>query len=721
MPTFELKHPDGRTFEVDAPNMQAAEAAIGEIKHGQPISQLEAATRGVVGGASAGWFDEMAGAAAAGGITDSDIQDAGINPMRAAVPFVKGAAKLLYEKVKGEHGPASEAYEKERDAERKRQKDAREQYPKTFIGGEIAGSLALPVGNAARAATFPVRLARGAQTGAVIGGLTGAGEGQGLEDSAVRAGVGTVAGGMIGAAGLPIAEGISRVVSPIASRIAAPVANEVRSLFRPREEAARQVAGVIEHDIKADPNAGQRLGASEWQAAKAQGMPVVAADMGGELTRTLADTAAVASPQARSTLAGLNNQRFESQSPRLASWLRETFNYPDAAAQQEAIEQAARAANKPAYARAASEAAKLHPQGLWDESFEQLSQDPAVQAAIRKANITSRSAAARQGISQGQPITPIRSPFVMDGNGRMVLGTGPNGERARPTLQYWDEVKKNLDKVGSFEARSMARVLRDHIDGLVPSYQAARAGAAHFFGAENALEAGQNFVGASARYGLPDARRAFAAMSPQERQLFQDGYVSRLVEKIEKTPDQRSVLNQIAQSPAAKAEINMAIGPTRAAELEARLRVEGMFDLLRNTVSGNSRSVQRWVNLTLASGGGGLASVGGYNQDPKAMAIGLLTAALGGGRMRINQGVMRHIAELLVGDPKQLAKGVRIVARNPRFLEALRATDREIASAADLRVSTAGAQQSSNLPAVQAGGVGAAQGNQDQVPRPPAQ
>lgn len=700
MPTFEFKQPDGKTLEIDAPDAKAAVSALGEIHQDKPVSQFEAGARGLAEGASAGWVDELSGLAQASGMDTSNP-----DPMTRGVSTLVGGARLAYEKARGVRGPATELYEKTRDAVRADQKNAREQFPKTFVGGEVAGGLMVPGGAAVKAATLPVRIARAAKAGAVIGGLTGAGEGEGLADSALRAGVGTVTGGVVGAAGLPIAEGASRIIAPIASKIAAPVANELRSAFRPREEAARQVAGVIERDIKDDPNAVSRLGASEWAAARAQGMPVAAADLGGELTRSLADAAAIGSPQARATLTGTINQRFETQSPRLASWLRETFNYPDAAAQQDAIDAAARAANKPAYARAAAEAARLHPQGLWDETFEQLSQDPTTQAAIRKANVTARSAATREGF------TPIRSPFVLDpASGRMVLGRDANGTVARPTLQYWDEVKKNLDKVGSFEARSMARVLRDHIDTLVPSYQAARAGAAHFFGAENALEAGQNFVGAGARYGIPAARKALAEMSPQERQLFTDGYVSRLVEKIEATGDRRSVLNQIAQSPAARAEIVMAIGQKRAAELEARLRVEGMFDLLRNAVTGNSRTVQRMVNLGLATSGSGLAGVGGYNQDPKEIAFGLLTAALGGGRLRINQNVMRHIAELLVGDPKQLAKGVQIIARNPRFLEALRATDRQLASAADLRVAGTAAEQSANLPAIQAGSM--AQGPQ---------
>jgi hypothetical protein len=470
------------------------------------------------------------------------------------------------------------------------------------------------------------------------------------------------------------------------------------------------VAGTIEEGIAADPKMLSRVGPIEMQRAQAAGIPVIAADVGGAPTRRLADTASIMSREGGAELTGLLKARADERRYRLSDWLRETHNYPEAAAQQDAIDAAARTANKAGYTRAEMEAAKLHPGGLWDESFEQLSQDPTVQAAIRKANITSRSAAARQGVSEGQPITPLKSPFTMDANGRMVL----RDPQARPTLRFWDEVKKNLDKTGSFESRSMAQALREHVDSLVPSYQAARAGAAHFFGAENALEAGQNFVGASRKYALPEARKALAKMSPTERQLFQDGYVSRLINEIEAKGDKRTVLNDIAVSRPAQEEIRMVLGQQRANELEARLRIEGLMDLTHNAVSGNSWSARRLFDIGLGSVGIGGVGWGSAELDPKKATVGALMAALAGGRAKVNANVMRHVAELLASsDLTKLAKGANIVAGNSKFLDALRATDRRIAAA--------GGEQAPNLPAVQAGGVSAAQPDQNQVPRPPGQ
>ncbi|MBR0967912.1 hypothetical protein JQ554_27115 [Bradyrhizobium diazoefficiens] len=201
-----------------------------------------------------------------------------------------------------------------------------------------------------------------------------------------------------------------------------------------------------------------------------------------------------------------------------------------------------------------------------------------MQDAIRKAMVSAKNEAAKMGF------TPPKTPFEFDGTGRLKLKTNSDGSKIEPNLQFWDIVKRGLDKTGTPEAKDWARILREHLDEVVPSYATARAGAAKFFKAGDALEAGENFVGASQRFGIPETRKALAKMSPEERQLFQDGYISRLVQTIEKTGDRRNVVNQIMNSPAAREEMHVAIGPQRTKELEARLRVESIMDRMRGAV-----------------------------------------------------------------------------------------------------------------------------------------
>lgn len=746
MPIFELQHPDGRTFEVEAPDQQSASKALGVLPKGKPVSQLGAFIEGAKSGLTAGFVDELTGAFAASGLPKlfrempasvrSSMLNAMVGPTTAfAGPaavgggIATGLARMGYEQVTGQNDPtlsglvigeqpkgeATKAYEEARDASRAEQKAAQEQYPKTFIAGDVAGSLAMPGGAAARTATLPVRMLRGAATAAGYGAAKGVGEGETPAERATGGAVGGVVGGAVGAVAPPVAAAVAPVIERGVRAVAtSPLGNALRGMARPDAEAARQVTTAIERDIRSDPTATRRLTPQEFAAARSEGQPVGLMDVGGDLTRRLADVSGMTSPEARTTLDLAINPRFEQQSPRLAQWLRQTFHYPDAAAQQEAIDRAATNVNRQAY-----DALYRHPsaQGLWDEGFEQISQAPEVQTAIRKVLPKSASQAAREGF------TPLRNPFTLDTqSGRMVLrplseaearryGAAP-GTLARPNLEFWDRVKRELDR-GDWSSREWSRVLRGHIDDLVPQYAQVRQGAAHFFGAENALEAGQNFVGAAGRYGIPEARRQLARMSPQERQLFQDGYVSRLIEQVEKTGDRRSVLNNINQSAAAREEMRIAIGPQRAAELEGRLRVEGIMELARAAVQGNSWTARRLYDMGLA-GGAGLGLHGYDINNPQEFTIGALVAALSAGGKRANRQVMQRVARLLVSDdPVQLAQGVRIIARNQRLLDGLRT--------ADLRLGRTGGQEAGQLPALQSAGTGRADEDKKNVPRPPGQ
>jgi len=834
MPTFEIKHADGRTFRVKAPDQQAAADAIDEIPHGQPISQLGAFTEGVRSGVTAGFSDELAGLKAASGVPKGirDLTD--LSPMTlpaSAATALIGGARLGYEKLTGQPGEATKGYEESRDEVRERQNAAREQFPKTNIAGQVLGSVALPVGGAAGAATLPMRIARGAGVGAGVGALSGAGEGEGAADTALRAGIGTVAGAALGAAGPPIAEGVGRLVS----KVATPAVNMARSIFSPREEAARQVVTGVERDIVADPAATRRLTPEEWARAREQGQPVTVADMGGDLTRRLADVSSIVSPEGGTALRTAIDQRLESQSPRLADWMRglvtrtgtevaepqparfgqiirDVAGGANATRDLEQLQQGARQANRPAYQRAYESGDRE----IWSPELERLTSAPSIRQAMQAAVNKWKDWQVVDGFGGA-------NPGAMVERGMLRFNAGRTGVPTFPNLQFWDYTARNIADKAEAARRSgrtqlaaqlggLERQIKTELDRIVPQYQAARQGAAAFFGANDALEAGrmfvrsnsnigearqalarmsaperelfsrgyasemadqveragdhgnllgssmfsseaarqknqlamgaqraerfereiapdrmfhtfegatspfeagQNFVGASQRYGIPAARRAMSQMTPEQREAFQNGYVFRLVEKLGATGDRRSIVNQIAQSPAARAEIRMAIGPQRADELESRLRVEGIMDLLRNAVSGNSWTARRLYDVGLA-GGAGLGLEGGVHSDPKDIAIGGVIAALSSGGKRVNANVMRHVAELLVSnDAGQLAKGVQIVARTPRLLEALRATDRRLAAIAG--------EQTPNLPAVQAGGISRAEGDEKQVPRPPAQ
>lgn len=676
MPTFQIEQ-DGRRFKVQAGSMEdATEALKSHLESSKPAPGLgESVARGAMQGATANFSDELFALSKAGG--------GGVDDPRMGIDHLISGA---YKYFTGDKD-ARAAYDAEVGKERDRNKAASDAHPVGYTAGEVGGAMAVPAGVGGAAVTLPARMAAGAAVGGGFGALSGAGQGEGAADSVDKAMTGAGFGVMSGGAAPVLMRGVE-AAAPFAAKAIEPIKNAFRGYSEPEAEAARRVVSSIARDYK---NQDVGLSAAEFSAARSAGQPVGVMDMGGETTRALARSAANTNPEGRAILNRTIGDRFEEQSPRLAGWLRSTFHYPNADAQQTALDNIARTVNRPNYAKAYSEGANLK----FTETLEQISQAPVVQDAIRKAMVSAKNEAAKMGF------TPPKTPFEFDGTGRLKLKTNSDGSKIEPNLQFWDIVKRGLDKTGTPEAKDWARILREHLDEVVPSYATARAGAAKFFKAGDALEAGENFVGASQRFGIPETRKALAKMSPEERQLFQDGYISRLVQTIEKTGDRRNVVNQIMNSPAAREEMHVAIGPQRTKELEARLRVESIMDRMRGAVQGQSTTVRQLVEAGLAggiSGGGGYAIASGdKNPWDVGIAAFLGSALSGGGRYvgtkintKIDQRVAKKVAEMLVSDdPKVLQKGLAIVAKQRSLMGALRTADDALARAGGNQLSGA--------------------------------
>lgn len=643
MPRFEIKTPDGKQYEIDAADMNAA-ASVLQQHTAQSPSMAEGLTRAAARGVPI-----------AGGLLDK--ADAATNAALAPYidPLLPDSMEKLPEKTFGER------YSHALNIQEGKDKAFASEHPIADAVAEVAGGLA-STGAAATTETgakllgltgetLPQLIARGAASGAAVNAA----------DAAVR-GENPITAGIVGGGVGTVAPAIARVAN---ATVGQRVAQTLRGIRDPEAEAARRVAGALDRDIQ---SGNRGLSLQQMQDAAKGGQPAALIDAGGETTRALGRSAANTSPEARQQINSLIDPRFESQAPRLAEWLQSTFHYPNADAQADALDKVARTVNRPNYAKAYSEGANLP----FDENLEQISQAPVVQDAIRKAMVSAKNEAAKMGF------TPPKNAFQFDETGRLKLKTNADGSVMRPNLQFWDIVKRSLDKTGTPEARDWARVLRDHLDTLVPSYGTARAGAAKFFGADDAIEAGQNFVGASRRFGIPEARKQLAKMSPDERQLFQDGYVSRLIQTIENTRDRQSVVNRIATSPAAREEINVALGRDKANEVLARLHVEDVMDLARKAVQGNSTTARQLVELGLAGGVGGYEA---WNGDPQAlMKAALVYGAMRGNRV-IDERVANEVAKLLTStDVGKLAKGVKLLARNKNMMGAIKNADAALAS-----------------------------------------
>lgn len=573
-------------------------------------------------------------------------------------------------------------YQEGRNVETLRQNAYAKYHPQGAAAADVAGTLG------SIAATAPVQataapqslwqlVKEGAKGGAAIGGLAGLGESDGSPlDRLGSAAGGAVMGAGIGGVAAPVAEGASQLAQKY-------VVNPIRGLFNPEAEAARRVLIARQ----ADQEAGQGgISAADQAAATANGQPVLNIDRGGETTSALARSAANTSPVGRAALTQAVDDRFATQGDRTVDMVRRIVGTNTTADTRDALQTAARNANRPAYAAAYNAPAA---QGVWDSSLEQLATAPIVQDAIKQASVTGRNAGALNGFA------PIKSPFKIDAAGHVALGTDAQGNTVLPNLQFWDHVKRNLDAVGTREAQQASRVLRDHLDQIVPSYATARAGAAKFFGAKDALEAGDQFV--MSRMANNDARQALGKMSPPERQLFSEGFADSLTRRVSEVGDRRAVINSLfLRSPASRERINLALGPQKAKELETFIRVEDLMDKARKAVTGNSTTARQLMELGIAGGSG----IYGMETGDWKTSAGVIAALLARrGMAGIDRRVAQKVAEMLASpDPSIVHKGVQLVAKNGPLLQALRSVG-----------TVTGARQAPTLQPLQLGAQPAAQ------------
>ena len=524
--------------------------------------------------------------------------------------------------------------------------------------------------------------------GAGYGALYGAGTGDSLDQRLANAKAGAVFGGVGGAAGPTLARGVGHI------------ANAAMIPFTsPEALATRKFAESLTQDRALGSSA---LSPTDYAAAQAAGQPAVAADLGGQATRRLARTAANASPEADAALSGVVNDRYEDQGPRVAGFLQNLFgNNLDAQGARDALAAKARAVNAPAYARAYADGAN----GVWTPELQTLTGAPAVQSAIQNATKIAANDAALRGTAA------VRNPFVADASGALGLKTNPDGSQAIPTLQFWDYVKRGLDdqigaafrggeKGAGSQILGLKNQLLSHLDNAVPAYAAARQGAFRMFGADNALEAGENFLKMAPAAQTGQMRAALSAMTPAQKQIFAQGLASQMAQSAVNAPVRRNVIGMF-NSPEIAERLQMGLGPQIAPQVEAFLRRESAMDMLRTAVSGNSTTARQASDMEQAGHGivgmmgsaissplagaiaGGVAAYHEAGLDPtsiaEASAGGALAGLMGKYVKGVNARIMHSLGEQLASpDPTKVNAAVQRIGANPKMLDALRAAEKSL-------------------------------------------
>lgn len=576
------------------------------------------------------------------------------------------------ELIAGAKALGSGDYAKEIEGERARMAFNKETSPNASMAGEVVGALGMGMGmgrsglsimDRMRLASLPRRAAAGVVEGAAYGGSYGAGYGEGMEGKASGARQGAMFGGAIGGAVPMVGAGVRGAYNAASDQVA-PFVNAIR---RPMVEAERR---------SADMAARTPVPISPWdEAATARnGQQLLNVDRMGEGGRAIARSVANQNPEARAALERVASDRFASQGPRAQSLIdRLMGGQVDDVAIQDEIRDVARRANAPRYRRAYDEGENLR----MTPEMERLTSSPAVVAAMKKvATGKGQDRAVAEGAGSFNPgvnVTP---------DGRILFQSRGGSNNAFPNLQFWDYVKRELDDTAGSLRRSGAngeagaieqitRQLREQLDSQVPSYQAARQGAARFFEAEDALEAGKKFVTQQ-----KDVRRALSAMgrfTPEELMAFRTGFAAELRAQIGATRDRSNVVDKLFGTQQSRDKIRAALGQQGYAEFETFTRMETLMDRLRGAVDGNSTTARQLAELGLGATAGAYSGGDLQSALTGAVLVRYLSKAGGWAAQRANQRVMTRIADILVSDdPQALARGAQELARTQRSREAVR-------------------------------------------------
>ena len=581
------------------------------------------------------------------------------------------------------------------------------QFPVTsLLTPAIAGGAVLPlsgpvegisgvIGNAAPFLRgLPAATAASGAVGAGLGAAYGAGNGSSLNERLDNAKSGAELGGVFGAAGPAVGKVAGNLWNGVASKF---------GLSNPDSEAQAAIR------LARDPNAA--MSPSDVQNAQAAGQPITAADvLGGPQVQRLADKAAVGSPQAQATIKNVVDPRFEEQGARTDAFMQNLFgsnlNPSDII---DGLTSQAKVANNANYKAAFSDPAA---QSVWNPSLENIVQSPSVKKAIAGANATSQEEtvlerAQAQASGMAVPNDPIvKNPFVTDPNGNLTLPKDPTTGQptVTPNLKFWDIVKRNLDSQYDSSLSNVGKPTNDsrlinglrsalvqHLDNAVPAYQQARAGAAGFFGENDAFTAGMKYLGNKNALQSSQADAALNTLTPAQRGLFSKGVAADMVQKAQNANVRTNALRQF-NTPATAGKLRNALGPY-SDQVESFLRVEDRMNQLKQSL-GSSLTGQRNVDqhtsapfghgfigaigqaMGPVAGGALVGGAGAYHEgiNPMYGAAAGATAGIAAKRGAMqSQAVNEAIARMLMeGDPQKIARTATAISQKPSLMNALR-------------------------------------------------
>jgi hypothetical protein len=550
---------------------------------------------------------------------------------------------------------------------RQKLEQSQKEFPAATYGAEIASSVALPMGLAAKGIGYTAKAAgqglgtamkAGLKEGALYGAAYGAGKSEGgLENRAEGALWGGGVGGAIGGVAPAVVAGGGAIADSIRSNV-----NKIRN---PLDEATRTVAKT---GIASDESANlvralglnpQRIDdnpmAANLVAQGKAGEDVMLVDTMGASGRRLLRSATNNSPEAQEIAEAALYPRAEGQGTRALDFIRGlTGRQGNAGQAADDLERWRKISSAPAYQQAMREGDRP----LWNKPIEQMAGAPLFQRAMSEAAKRSKDRAAAEGVG------PLNIEVKIGDDG--VLRTFRDGKPNFPNLQFWDYTKRELDNIADTAigqrdketaslARSFARSLRGSLDDAIPSYKEARGIAANYFDADDALQAGQKFAGG--KYDFHEVEKMLGKASGMEKSMFQEGFVAAYLKKIGGTNEGRDLTKTLMTNSEARRAFEVALGKSKARQLEAFLHIEKVMETTKRSL-GNSTTAQQLKDAgaagVITGSLGGIAQGGFF--DPTTAVMGALGKyGYGKAKSNIDNRFAQHIAAILTSkDPKQV-------------------------------------------------------------------
>ena len=502
----------------------------------------------------------------------------------------------------------------------------------------------------------------------VAAGEMGSEQGVDPERAAISSGLG---------AAIPVGVNAARGLIGGTAELGRRARTMVQNVRNPQGAARREVQASFQRDFESGQladrpggtnwRAGAALTPTERQQATGRGQDLRVMDYGGENVAREGRKAANFSPSAKNEIMRVIGDRFETQSPRAVNLVEGEMNLSRSSQMiRDNLRQQARNLRAPLYNQAYQQGSS----GIDTPLLDQLQRSRTFQRAMGRA----------ERMLDDQNALPGWRPW------QARSGQGNSGPY---TLAFWDQVKRALDDYAGQAIRAgrnnqaatmseMARQLREELDRVVPLYRQARSTAARFFHAEDALEAGQNF--AKGNFNWQEAEQAVSRLNTAERSLFAEGFADELVQKIQASGDRSNLLNRIAQSDMERNRIRIALGQQRYDQLETFLRIESIFEKMRNAM-GNSTTAQQSADMLKGYGGQPLGLSLSTLRDPFSAIFGAIMAGGRAAQLRINENIAEEIGRLLTSrDPDLFLQGLQQASRRP-IIEAIRAFDNALADA----------------------------------------